>query len=205
MGFLRRIFGASKAEALRQLCGEIGTEFAEEKFSQSDKVVAQVKRWTVTLDTLTVAAPEGATATYTRIRAPYVNKDGFRFKIHRRRAFDRLRKKPIGMWDIKTGYPEFDRQFTIKGNDESKVRVLFADPRIRQLIQSQPSIYLEVRHDMDGLGSTFPAGVDQLYFHEGNVIKDVERLKSLYDLFAEMLNHLCCMGSASEDNPNFAL
>ncbi len=37
------------------------------------------------------------------------------------------------------------------------------------------------------------------------VIKDTERLKQLFDLFAEVLNHLCQIGSAYEDDPGMEL
>jgi hypothetical protein len=37
------------------------------------------------------------------------------------------------------------------------------------------------------------------------VIKDVDRLKRLYDLFSETLDELCRMGSANEKNPGVKL
>jgi hypothetical protein len=49
--------------------------------------------------------------------------------------------------------------------------------------------------------SRFPDGVDELYFQVVGVIKDVERLKLLYELFSETLDELCRMGSASQQAP----
>ena len=63
---------------------------------------------------------------YTRMRAPYVNPEGFRFTIYRKGVFSDLGKL-LGMQDIEVGDPDFDEAFIIKGNDESKVRDLFAD------------------------------------------------------------------------------
>jgi hypothetical protein len=37
------------------------------------------------------------------------------------------------------------------------------------------------------------------------VIKDLERLKQLYELFAETLGELCRMGSAYESDPGVRL
>jgi hypothetical protein len=37
------------------------------------------------------------------------------------------------------------------------------------------------------------------------VIKDIDRLKLLYELFAETLHTLCAMGSAYEDDPGVTL
>jgi hypothetical protein len=57
--------------------------------------------------------------------------------------------------------------------------------------------------DDDGMvwRSRFPDGVDELYFQVVGVIKDVERLKLLYELFSETLDELCRMGSASQQAP----
>jgi hypothetical protein len=201
MGLLRQLFGPSKEEVWKQLCNEIGAEFVDGGFWRGSKVVAHVKEWTVTLDTY--AAGENG-PTYTRMRAPYVNKDGLRFTIYRKGFFSE-RGKRLGMQDIEVGYHEFDDDFIIKGNDESQVRSLFANKRIRELIQAQPSIRLHVKDDEGWFGAKFPEGVDELYLEVPHVIKDVERLKLLYELFAETLNHLCHIGSAYEDDPNLVL
>jgi hypothetical protein len=54
-------------------------------------------------------------------------------------------------------------------------------------------------------GQGFPSNVDELYFQVTGVIKDVGRLKQLFDLFAETLDELCRMGSAYEQNPGVTL
>jgi hypothetical protein len=109
------------------------------------------------------------------------------------------------MQDIEAGHADFDREFIIQGNDENKVRLLFGNAEIRRLLEAQPAIHLEVKDDEGWFGTAFPEGVDELYFQVAGVIKDVERLKTLYELFAETLNHLCHIGSAYEDDPRLAL
>lgn len=200
---LRNIFGPSKDEVWRQLSSEIGAEFVEGGFWQGDKVQARVKEWTITLDNYTVSAGRNV-VTYTRMRAPYVNKDGFRFKLYRKGLLSGLGKK-LGMQDVEVGVPEFDRDFIIQGNDEGKIRTLFSDSTIRRLIQSQPDIQLEVKDDEGWFGASFPQGVDELYFQVIGTVKDVERLKLLYELFAEVLNRLCHVGSAYETDPMLTL
>ncbi len=185
MGMLRQVFGPSRDEVWRQLCNEIGADFVEGGFWKGNKVQAHVKEWIVTLDTYTVSTGKSH-VTYTRMRAPYVNRDGFRFTIYRRNLLSDLGKL-LGMQDIDVGDPEFDRDLVIKGNDESKVLSLFGNPRICQLIQAQPSIHLQVKDDEGWFSASFPEGVDELCFHVVGVIKDIERLKSLYELFAETL------------------
>jgi hypothetical protein len=199
MGVLRKIFGPSQAEVWQQLCNEIGADFVSGGFWKGDKVEAHVGEWTVTLDTFTVSTGN-AHVTYTRIRAPYVNMDGFRFTIYRKSVFSGLGKL-LGMQDIEIGDPEFDPEFVIKCNNEVKAIALFSNEKIRRLIQAQPSMHLEVKGDNGWFGRSFPQGVDELYFQVAGVIKDVDRLKALYDLFAEVLNHLCHIGSAYERDP----
>lgn len=201
--YLRKIFGPSKEEVWQQLCNEIGAEYINSGKWKGDKVVAKVKEWTITLDTYTVSTGKSH-VTYTRMRAPYVNADGFRFKIYRKNVFSEV-GKCFGMQDIETGYPEFDRDFIVKGNNESKIRSLFMNDKIRQLIQQQPSISLKVKDDESWFGADFPEDVDELHFQVTGVITDVNRLKSLYDLFAETLNHLCHIGSAYENDPRLKI
>ncbi len=187
-------FGPSKDEVWRELCQEIGAEFVEGGFWKGNKVQAHVGPWAITLDTYEDSSGDSST-TYTRMRAPYVNPDGFRFTIYRKSLFSGL-GKILGMQDIEVGDPEFDEAFIIKGNDEDRVRVLFSDPKIRQMIEDQPQIRLEVKDSEGWFGPKFPEDVDELHFQVIGVIKDVERLKALFDLFASVLDQLCWIGSA---------
>jgi hypothetical protein len=197
-------FGPSKDEVWRQLTEEIGAEFVERGFWKGgSKVQAQVGPWTVTLDTYTDSSGESST-TYTRMRAPYVNPEGFRFTIYRKGFFSDLGKL-LGMQDIEVGEPEFDEAFIIKGNDEDRVRVLFSDSTIRQLILDQSQIRLEVKDSEGWFGPKLPEDVDELHFQVVGIIKDVDRLKSLFDLFAAVLHQLCKIGSAYKQEPGVEL
>jgi hypothetical protein len=169
----------------------------------SSKVQAHVGPWTVTLDTYTFSAGHSH-ITFTRMRAPYVNPEGFRFTIYRKGFFSDVGKL-LGMQDIEVGDPEFDDPFIIKGNDEGKICGLFANPKIRQMIFAQPKIRLEVRDSEGWFGSKFPQDVDELHFQVVGVIKEVERLRSLFDLFAAVLNHLCKIGSAYKQDAGVEL
>lgn len=75
MGFLRQIFGSSREEIWRLLCHEINGRYVKGGFWKGDKVQAFHEQWTITLDTYTVS-DDKTSSTYTRIRAPYVNRHG---------------------------------------------------------------------------------------------------------------------------------
>jgi hypothetical protein len=196
-------FGPSKDEVWRRLCQEIGAEFVAGGFWKGSKVQARVGPWTITLDTHTVSSGESS-ETYTRIRVPYVNRDGFRFTIYRAGFLTGLGKL-LGMQDIEIGDPEFDAAFVVKSNDEFKVRDLFGSPGLRGLVQDQPRIRLQVKDDEGWFATQFPEGVDELHFQVGGIIRDVDRLKGLFDLFAAVLDQLCRIGSAQKEDPGVTL
>jgi hypothetical protein len=203
MTMLRGMFGPSQREIWQQLSAETHAQFVEGSFLKSDKVQAAHGEWIVTLDKYVVSTGK-TTVVYTRMRAPYVNPDGFQFKVYRKGFFSGLGKM-LGMQDIEVGQPEFDDGFIIKGNDEGKLRQLFANAKIRALISAQKDINFSVKDDEGWFGPTFPDGVDELQFIVVGLIKDVERLKRLYELFAETLDELCRIGSAYQSDPGVTL
>jgi hypothetical protein len=199
MGF----FGPDKDEVWRRLADQIGADFVDGGFWKGDKVQAQVGPWTITLDTYTVSTGHSH-MTYTRMRAPYVNPEGFRFTVYRKGLLTGLGKL-LGMQDIEIGDSEFDEAFVIKGTDESRVRDLFGDRTVRTLVQAQPHIHLAVNDSEGWFGPTFPEDVDELHFQVVGVIKEVDRLKALFDLFATVLERLCGVGSATRREPGVSL
>ena len=204
MGIMREVFGPSKREIWESLSEQTNSVFVQGGFLRgADKVVARNKDWTITLDTYTVSNGKSST-TYTRIRAPYVNMDGFRFSIYRSGIFTELGEF-LGFHDIEIGVEEFDKDFVIKSSDENKVRKLLNVPKIRALIDEQPRFHLEVKDDEGWFGQTFPAGVDELYFRVVGVIKDMDQLKGLFEIFSEVLDGLCRIGSAYQTDPGIEL
>ena len=79
------------------------------------------------------------------------------------------------------------------------------ESEIRELIAGQHDIHFSVKDDEGWFGAQFPEGVDELRFEVTGVIKDIERLKLLYELFAETLDQLCRIGSAYEESPKVEL
>lgn len=200
MTFFRKLFGPSKEEIWRQFAAQTGSDYVSGGFWKGDRIEATHDCWTIVLDTYTVSTGKTST-TYTRMRAPYSTADGFHFTIYREGIFSEIGKW-FGMQDVTVGYEDFDRDFIIKGNDEEKLRQLFSNQRIRDLIAAQPEIHFSVQDDDGNVWTKmFPAGVDELRFQVVGVIKDLERLKLLYELFAETLDELCRMGSASLQKP----
>jgi hypothetical protein len=203
MSTLRKLFGPSKQEVWRRLSNELKANYVEGGFWKGDKVQVTHGEWTITLDTYTVSAGKSS-VTFTRLRAPYVNPDEFRFTIYRRGLFSDIGKW-FGMQDVAVGHADFDRDFIIKGTHEGKLRALFDNPKLRELIAAQRQIHLTVKDHEGYFGPDFPANTDELWFAVAGVIMDVERLKELFELFAETLDQLCHIGSAYEQAPHVKL
>ena len=73
-----------------------------------------------------------------------INTKKFNFKIYRRGVASNI-GKALGIQDIDIGYDYFDNDFIIKGNDEILLRRLFQNHQMRNLIEKQSRIVLEIK------------------------------------------------------------
>lgn len=207
MGLFRSLFGPSRDEIWTSLRAQIGGDVQPGSFWHGEKLQAQSGDWIVTLDeytTMIMAGKAMIPITHTRMRAPFPNPSGFRFSIHRASVFSTLAAF-LGMQDIQVGYPGFDEDFVIKGNNEAIVTALCGSERLRSLISAQPAIQLTVRDDDGWFGAKYPPMVDVLAFDTAEGIRDVARLKGLYDVFAEVLGRLSEIGVAGKGTGGVAL
>ena len=198
MSLLKALGGASKEEIWGQLAEQVEGRFSKGGFLGSDVVQVTAGDWIITLDTYDVSDGNSST-TYTRLRALYVNPEGFLFTIYRSGFFPELDKVPR-MQYVEVGYPRCDDTYVIRGNSKHRVRKFCENGRIRELIDSQPRVHLEVRDDDGWFEARFPGGVDELYFRCVGVIEDLDQLENLFELFTESLHQLCHDGEAYEDD-----
>ncbi len=200
---LRGLFGPSKAEIWSQMAADIGASYIEGGWFKGDGVVYRHGEWKLVLDTYTVRRDKSST-TYTRMRAPFVNKDGLYFKIYREGFFSSVGKF-FGMEDLEIGDPFFDESFVVKGNSHRQLLRLLSDEPLKNLINKQPRIHLEIRDDEGWFGPDFSDGVDELYFSRVGVMRDINELQALFELFTHTLTRLVQIDSAYEDDPNVEL
>ena len=71
---------------------------------------------------------------------------------------------------------------------------------LRALVTVQPKFQLSIHDDEGWFGKKYPPEVDVLVFDVAEHIRDVERLKGLYDVFAETLHQLSKLGIAGQEN-----
>src|SRR5687767_14510955 len=132
------IFGPSHKETWTKLSEETKAQFVNGNIWNSHKVVLQEKEWTLTLDTFAAHAGK-VTVPFTRLRAPFVSKDNFRFKIKNRNFFSAI-PDFFGRKNANTGFPDFDKHFVISTTDEYKLQKFFANKTLRELIVGQKEV-----------------------------------------------------------------
>jgi hypothetical protein len=199
-------------EVLRELSREMGADYitgdgpyrrmirtAKHYVHSYGTVTTPAGQWTVSIGGYTRESER----TFTQLYAPYLNPGGFRFWVTRTDFLTRLSRK-LGLWrQIDVGFPECNETFFIHGNNDARVRTLFAEPRFRELIQAQPDFSINV-HDKPwkfaiGAEPDFPE--DVLVYEARGAVTDVGRLKALADGFAATLEQLCRTGSARREPP----
>ena len=191
------LFGKHKKQLWQDLCQRIDADFFDTGPWKPDYVEAFHGNWIITIDNYT-----SDSSSLTRIRAPYVNRDDFQFRIYRTHFLLNLSKK-FGLQDVEVGFPEFDEDFIIQGNDPQKLKMMFSNPHIRTLLSYQPYVQFGINKQVPWPQKKFPDGVNEVFFQIPRILKDLDQLHDLYDLFAFTLDHLCHIGSAYEDDPGF--
>lgn len=192
------LFGKHRRQIWQQLAQQLQGEFVKGNFTKTDRVEAFHGDWMIVLDSFIIDK-----MVFTRIRAPYVNRDDFTFKIFRQHLGHKI-SKAFGMKDIEVGHPNFDKDFVIQGSDERKLQMMFENPHIRQLISWQPKILLELRREAPLFSKPkFPDDVNEIYYQVTGIVKDLDQLHDLFELFGHLLDHLCAIGTAYEDDPEF--
>ncbi len=195
-----RIFGAHREEIWQSLKGHLREEGRE---WDGKPIRVRHGEFTIVLD---MHAEGGgyATRVVTRIRAPFINKDGYRARIRRANWLMDLATR-LGTQDIIIGDEAFDDEFVVQGRFPDKVKRFFADEKLRKMLIASPLDLFEIRDDEGTFGPEFPEGVDEAYAHSREQLSAVEDVEKLYGVFAELLNRLCHAGSAYEDDPNLEL
>lgn len=190
------IFGPTRKQAWQEFAEMIDADYIDRGRFKHDQIIAYHRNWEITFDTYVVST--GNThVTFTRIRAPFVKRDDFRFRIYREHIFSGIGKM-LGMQDVIVGHEGFDKDFMIQGSDERKLKMLFDQPTIRELISYQPKISLKIQDLKGGIEKRKPQNGVELYYHIAKVLKNLTQLQDLYDLFCEMLDHLVEIGTADD-------
>ncbi len=201
-------------EILKQLCDEIGADLVDAAiidrsglWMSGDKIIVKDDMYSIVQNFLITAGP-CCPLHYkwcTQVSTPYLTNDYFRFKVSCKGVLSSFGNL-FATKNIKVRDPAIDREFIITGNDEKKVRRFFSNPKIKQLTlglnKNRAGWNLEIIK-AGSLHRKLPERIYALGFMEYiDIIREVERLKSLLVLFKEMLDQLLIMDSADTAHPN---
>ncbi len=145
-----------------------------------------------------------ATILLTRLRSAFVNPDQFRCRISRRTLLSAVASF-FGAQDIEVGDAAFDREFVLQANQPEVLQRLLSDGALRAALLASPAQSVQVLDDEGWFGPEFPDGVDELRVEAAGRVTQPAQLEVLYGVFAEVLNRLCRLGAAYEDDPHMAL
>lgn len=85
------------------------------------------------------------------------------------------------------------------------VRRLFSDQEVRRLLMAMKTVQLEVKPDEGAFGPNYGEEEDVLTFMVPGILKEIETLKGLFDLFAAVLDAMTAVGAASSEAPSVRL
>ena len=194
MSLFRSVFGPSRDEVWGRLAAEVEGRFREGGWLASSVVEVDVGPWTVALDSFTQSTGKHST-TYTRLRTPFANAEGFRFDVSPQTFLSGI-GKVFGMQDVEIGVPEFDAAWVIQGSDEAKLRAFFRDDGLRTLLRGAGPVSFRIVSGGGFFGPKLPAGTSELVLVTVGTVKDMARLKLFFALFAETLELLVQQGHA---------
>jgi hypothetical protein len=178
----------NKINIWQEFAKETGGTFKEGYSWISDSTEVNYKNWIIIFDNFTAWSGKYSTET-TRIIVPITLIDNFRFEIYHE-GFIRKIEKLFGAQDIKIGYPDFDKAFIIKSNNEFKIKTLLRNKEIRNFIESLKEVNLEISDQKGIWGEKLPKNEYELsYFMDGE-IQNIQTLKSLLELFKLILDEL---------------
>ncbi|MGH4126223.1 MAG: hypothetical protein ACREV6_25260 [Clostridium sp.] len=178
-----RLFGPTHEDVWKMLSDDIGAEFIiKDSVFKKYEVIKKYKDWVIILDTCT--SNERNKSVFTRVYCVFPNKYGFRFKVFGE-YFNNYFPNFFDMQDIKVDYDDLSDKFVVRSNSEVAIKRFLQKKTIRELINTQSDILLEIvgeegREVSASTNSTLSVKI-------AGIIKNNEVLKELFELIGESL------------------
>lgn len=172
----------------QEFAKETNGNFKEGYSWQSDSNEIEYKNWKITFDNYTLWSGKYSTE-MTRVVVPITLKDNFKFEIYRE-GFIRKIEKLFGAQDVEIGYPDFDKAFTTKSNNEFKIKTLLRNKELRDLITSIKDVNIQISTQKGIWEQELPANEFELSYFADGEIKDIKDLNSLLKLFKIIIDDM---------------
>ncbi|PKB15256.1 DUF3137 domain-containing protein [Flavobacterium sp. 5] len=177
-----------KSNIWEEFAKETNGKFIEEFSWHSAKTEIEYNGLKIIFDNYTLWSGKFSTE-MTRIIVPYNSFENFKFEICRSGIIRNI-EKLFGAQDVKIGREEFDKKFIIKTNNEHKIKTILQNKKIRNLIEIQKNINIQISDEKGIWEGKLPENQFELCFYDDGEIKDIERLKSLLNLIKEFIDEL---------------
>ncbi|MBU3143070.1 hypothetical protein [Clostridium sp. CF012] len=178
-----RLFGPTHEDVWKMLSDDIGAEFiVKDSVFKRYEVIKKYKDWIIILDTCN--SNDRNKPVFTRVYCVFSNKHGFRFKVFRE-YFKNYFLSFFDMQDIKVNYDDLSDNFIVRSNSEVAIKRFLENKTIRELINSQSDILLEIVNEQGDEVSD--SAVSTLSVKIPGVIKNNEVLKELFELVGDSL------------------
>ncbi|MBN2880026.1 MAG: hypothetical protein JXN65_10420 [Clostridia bacterium] len=192
----------NQKDSWKLLADEMGGNYIATKLLKVPKVELNYKSFRFLIDTYTVSTGK-STITYTRMRTVFINKEEFRFKIYKEGFFQKI-AKALGMPDIEIGDAQVDDKLIIKSPVEYLAVDLFSKPSIKEMLIGVKNLNLSVEKKFyDNTEMTYKESV--LNQTVTGVVKDIEILKSWYNLFSAIIDGMIELNITEDTEPQNAL
>ncbi|MCA9041408.1 MAG: hypothetical protein KDA65_13730 [Planctomycetaceae bacterium] len=201
------LLGPSKRDVWTSVAEEIGGGYAEGGFWKRDYLIKKHQAWQLVMDSYTVSSNSGSrhsSTRYTRLRLPFKNPAGFRFQVYTASIFAPLGEL-FGMQNIDIGDSKFDDQMVVKGYRTSDIQEQLNHDSIYDKFLKFHYIRLTVDEERGFFTSRFPEGVTQLKLTLRGILRDPERIKTLFLLATFLIERMVQLDLASPESPEIDL
>ncbi len=196
------IFGPSHVEVLQRFAEKMEGNYIRQGLLKNDYVEYSYKSWPVFMDYVTHSTGQ-TTTTYTRIRIPFRNDQGFKFKIYQEGFFSGI-GKVFGMQDIQIGQMDFDERFIIKSSSEETVKALLNDT-IRESMLKIPKLHLTINRDDAFLNAKLDYNETMLEYQVVGMIKDLNLLIDISRLMEAVMDQMVTIDVTTEEMTSFRM
>jgi len=194
MAFLEHIFGAKRIEVWKKISEELQGEFIE-NFWSKDKIRANYKNWKIILDT--IEKPSYQLAGFeTRIFIPYITDKEFFFDLHQRTFWSSVEDK-IGFVSEKTGFEEFDKNFTLISNGTEQIKQII-DTKIINLISALKPIRISLQPSPELLVK-LPERHNVLIVEKPGRISDYNQLLELINICKLLMDNMLSLNIITQE------
>lgn len=157
----------------------------------SDSNEIEYKNWKIIFDNYRLWSGKYSTQ-MTRVIVPITLKDNFKFEIYNE-GFIRKIEKLFGAQDIEIGYPDFDKAFTIKSNNEFKIKTMLRNKELRNHIALQKEVNIQICGQKGIWENKLPENEFELSYYANGEVDNLETLHSLLKLFKILLDELSAL------------